>query len=1575
MGVPKFYRWVSERYPLVNQPCGLVGAPGCDNFYLDLNGVVHNCSHGSQAEGESSAPSSAASGEALVMSKIMSYLDTIVSVVRPRQLIYLAIDGCAPRAKMNQQRARRFRTAIEAAKAAEEDKRKNGGVEPEPGSRFDSNCITPGTAFMQVLTRHLKAHIARSLETGAWGNVEVILNGHEVPGEGEHKIMEYIRAERSHSNYAPNIRHCMYGLDADLIMLALTTHEPHFMLLREVVSFTGGNGGKPPREVLENPSEDTFMLLQIGLLRDYLTEEYTQGFLAAQAADAASKAAAAGGEVADSRADLVVDEERIIDDFVFLCMLVGNDFLPPLPTLDINEGALDDIFRMYKEFVPRHRAADGTGAWLVAEGGVLNLARFELFATPLAEAEAAVLRNRARDAEKFEERKNRGNSSSARDALAELGMLPAQQGRRLVPAGDGWTTVKGGDDDGDDSGGEEEAKAAAVEAALAARDAAPPATASAPTMMTAAMRRLLLSDDPTGYDAWKDRHYRDKLHRPTEDGRREVVHDYIEGLQWVLYYYKCGVASWSWYYPHHYSPLASDLKMLDALPRYNGADADVLPSGLETFKYSIGAAFLPYQQLMAVLPAASQQLMPEPYRHLMTSPDSPILDFYPTDVEVDFEGKRAEWEGVVLLPFIDPQRLVQSMDQNVRTATLTHDEKIRNTHGLIASYRHPSGGSLSVREYKEHQGAVGVKPCLASRLIGGTVTGASNPVGWPTLKTLHHTGALSRAGVDVFQCGMTSKRDSYVVRLRDLRVAEHIVTADQVAGVILGTRIHVNWPYLREAMVVEVCDASGRLQTKGGDGERVKVDHPKEKSAKTGNAAPWPELVREVKGLAIKHRGIDVGEVDVLLGVSVCTGTTRSLLGYIEKEWSSEVNYVPLQASLRRDPSLVAATAAGKEVEQVDADGEKGAYARESRCLFLGQTYFGCVAEVAKATDARLDIGVEVPPAALRASQLALSRLVKPVASSQRYMPAGQACKKVGLSPRGFGCITSSMQIDVSDQLEGAAAEKAAKEAEQRGELPPEDVAGDGPRKIVDVGLNFKMVRQGEVRCVPDFAMPMESNFAPNADGSRPSPSFAYSDDAVAIIVDYLQKFPFIKAFAEMDRKSRVMDCEAGFGASGALGVQADAMPREDTVRHVTSAAAFLKSHACMRRAMVRPTNSLCAASDGIARLEEVSASVCGSNGSAMAGWSVVDLENVPRPLLLPPMKPGVRSDAYLSRQSYELGDRVNSCLAQGANTPPFGASGTIVGIHGLDKFSTSGNSKDLALEVLFDQPFKGGATLGGRVNGKKGALLRGDCVLNVSRKVQGGGSATQGQGVDQVLANASRGVRTTGTRAYASALQEAPAPMPEQPPPMPNMGWLNAPQAGKGRAASGPLGRAAAANASAPGAVQQPPPANSGKTLMNMLKSSTQQRQPPPPAAGADSGKALLGALKAGQAQPRPPMPPFAIASPPGGAVQQPPPANSGKALMNMLKSSKQQRQPPPPPAGADSGKALLGALKAGQAQPQPAQSPVISYEAAAVEAAEAVEKATAKALEGGDNSTSENPELAFWQSLKNVYQEAGGE
>ena len=76
--------------------------------------------------------------------KIFTYLDKLVHIVKPQQLLFMAIDGSAPRAKMNQQRARRFKSAREAAEAAEAAARR-GDPLPDPETRFDSNCITPGT--------------------------------------------------------------------------------------------------------------------------------------------------------------------------------------------------------------------------------------------------------------------------------------------------------------------------------------------------------------------------------------------------------------------------------------------------------------------------------------------------------------------------------------------------------------------------------------------------------------------------------------------------------------------------------------------------------------------------------------------------------------------------------------------------------------------------------------------------------------------------------------------------------------------------------------------------------------------------------------------------------------------------------------------------------------------------------------------------------------------------------------------------------------------------------------------------------------------------------------------------------------------------------------------------------------------------------------------------------------------------------------------------------------------------------------------------------------------------------------
>ena len=198
---------------------------------------------------------------------------------------------------------------------------------------------------MQRLSIALKTYILeRSNVDSLWEGVAVVFSDAFVPGEGEHKLLDFIRSQRAQPGFNPNTSHCIYGADADLIMLGLATHEPHFYILRECVQtpnqrkcFKCGRMGHMQNECGTGYAQDNmrmarvaeFQFVKIAVVREYLYLEFK-----------------------DLQLPFKFDFERLVDDFVFLCFFVGNDFLPHLPSLQIREGALDAIMAMYKNSLP-----------------------------------------------------------------------------------------------------------------------------------------------------------------------------------------------------------------------------------------------------------------------------------------------------------------------------------------------------------------------------------------------------------------------------------------------------------------------------------------------------------------------------------------------------------------------------------------------------------------------------------------------------------------------------------------------------------------------------------------------------------------------------------------------------------------------------------------------------------------------------------------------------------------------------------------------------------------------------------------------------------------------------------------------------------------------------------------------------------------------------------------------------------------------------------------------------------------------------------------------------------------------
>lgn len=164
-------------------------------------------------------------------------------------------------------------------------------------------------------------------------------------------------------------------------MLSLATHEPHFRVLREDVfasdtkptacRICGQEGHYAAQctgtkaEIQKPPSDkQPFIFLDISILREYLEVELDVPNI-----------------------PFPFSLERAIDDWVLLIFFVGNDFLPHLPSLEIREGAIDTLLRIWKTELAR------MGGYMTNHGH-LELARAQIILEGLARREDEIFRRR-----------------------------------------------------------------------------------------------------------------------------------------------------------------------------------------------------------------------------------------------------------------------------------------------------------------------------------------------------------------------------------------------------------------------------------------------------------------------------------------------------------------------------------------------------------------------------------------------------------------------------------------------------------------------------------------------------------------------------------------------------------------------------------------------------------------------------------------------------------------------------------------------------------------------------------------------------------------------------------------------------------------------------------------------------------------------------------------------------------------------------------------------------------------------------------------------------------------------------
>lgn len=427
--------------------------------------------------------------------------------------------------------------------------------------------------------------------------------------------------------------------------------------------------------------------------------------------------------------------------------------------------------------------------------------------------------------------------------------------------------------------------------------------------------------------------------------------------------------------------------------------------------FQLGKPFRPFEQLMGVLPDRSKQIVPKPYWDLMTSPESPVIDFYPRDFELDMNGKKMEWEAVVKIPFIEEKRLLDALA--TKQQLLSPEEKARNDFGASLKFTYspevdfvyPSSlpgvfpdlpNCHCIENIYDLPTMDGLEPY--NGLIDGVQLGASALAGFPSLKTLPHVGQLGFHGVSVFQ--QESRNESMVITLLDPASR----SSAELAKTKLGQRVFVGYPFLQEAFVIRVSDELFDYLLPVGETHVVSIPHT------PPQIEQWKKKADRIEGTYSKRLGTIIGPVEAVVHVQMLKGLIKTDEGATVKEFAELPGQETDYALQTVHDSVINPDERFIERAALPIDEE---FPENSRAFFLGDFNYGRPVHITGHENGKVN-GL-IASVKGREPEFGKER-ARAAESLCPYMPSFAIARSLRLNPLVLAKITSSFTVDVGGQ-------------------------------------------------------------------------------------------------------------------------------------------------------------------------------------------------------------------------------------------------------------------------------------------------------------------------------------------------------------------------------------------------------------------------------------------------------------------------------------------------------------------------------------------------------------------------------